>query len=384
MKTPTRFQRILAAAMLAVLPGLALTPNASYALGEGALAAATGDSARSGTVASPVMNISGSSSAQASAIAASDPGPSQQESMSVRSDSGGSAPSSGHRSGARSGGGRSSSSSSSSSTTYSGGKGVVIDKNPIAPPPAPGPEIAFTAGWDSRYLFKGRDNIDATNDPFNEDISIWYAKATLAWQGFGFSAGYLQATEKTNPRRLPGNTEEYYSEVILGANYTLGLIADVLDLTVGYNAYIFPEDGFWGGNYQGEIFGRLTYTQLEYVKPSFIYSYFHSDTYIDLEGYFLEFRIDGSIPVFDNGTVKVVLAPYVSLGYDGIEYTGNGADWCSVETGLRIPISINDKFIITLSGNYGWDAGNDQSWFSDELYLDRVGFWGGASLTYKF
>ena len=259
------------------------------------------------------------------------------------------------------------------------GKGVV----PLAPA-TPGPEWAVSAGGNSRYMFKGRDNVDwSTNEP--ADSSVWYAKVAMAWQGLGVSVGYLQAVDETVPRMSDDRNGEYYSEVLAGINYTSSIIGGILDATVGYNAYFFPEDSFWGGDYQGEAFAQLAYVQIPHLRPSITYSYFHADTYVDLEGYFLEARIDGDFKVFDNGTVSVGINPYVSVGYDGIEYTGEGADWSAVEIGLRVPITINDNLIIALNGSYGWDLGNDQSSYSTTgPWNDEVGFVGGASVTYRF
>ncbi len=369
MKTTLRFRGIIAAATLAVLPGVMLAPSSSYGYGVGALGAATADSARGATAAAPVIAISGSAPSQASVISASQasaPDTSASVAASTSkpsSDSGSAAVSSSRR----------------STSTGSSSKEVVMSKNPVIDTPAPlGPEIAFTAGWDSQYMFKGLDNVRASSFSGRDESSIWYAKLSAAYEGFGFNLGYIMAVEQSDPRFSPVERSEYYSEVIAGANYTASIIGGVLDVTVGYNAYFFPEEDFWGTDYQGELFARVALVSIPFVTPNFVYSYFHSDEEI-LEGHFFEFRLDSSIPVYDGGSFKVAVNPYVSVSYDE-DYNGLGGDWNSIETGIKVPITIGDHFILALSGNYGWDIGDNRSNF-DKGFDD---FWGGVSVTYRF
>lgn len=376
MNTPSRLHRLMAAASLAVLPGLLLTPANTYGLGIGAEAAATADSARGGTAAAPVFALSGSAPSQASVIATSQSSSSSVSTISSGSDAGAPPPQSSrsHR--------RSSSSTTSSSSTYSSGKDVVLGKNPVIEAPAPGPEVAFTLGWDSQYMFKGLDNVRSTNY-INDSHSIAYAKLTLAHQGFGFNLGYLQSVEKITPIRaslgdIARGKDEFYSEVIAGVNYTAAIVGGVLDATVGYNGYYFPEEDFWGVEYQGELWARVALVNIPFVTPNVVYSYFHADKAI-LEGHFLEFRLDSSIPVYEGGNIKVAIKPYALASYD-IDYNASGDGWAALEVGVRVPISIGENFILALSGNYGWDLGDDRSDF-DRGYDD---FWGGVSVTYRF
>jgi hypothetical protein len=372
MKLNLKLKGLMAAASLAVVPGVTLAPSISYGYGIGALGAATADSARGGTTAAPVIAISGSAPSQASVISASqatssDTSAAVAASSQTTTTTRESAPVTSARR----------SSSSSTSTSYSSKE--VVTKNPMMETAAPaGPEFAITAGWDSQYMFKGLDNVRASSFGGRDESSIWYAKFTAAYEGFGFNLGYLMATEESDPRFSPVERSEYYSEVIAGANYTASIIGGVLDGTIGYNAYFFPEEDFWGTDYQGELWARLAVVACPYVTPSFTYSYFHADEKI-LEGHFFEFRLDTSIPVYEGSGFKVAVNPYASVSYDQ-DYNGVGGDWNSIETGVKVPISIGDNLIVALSGNYGWDIGDDRSNF-DKGFDD---FWGGVSVTYRF
>lgn len=363
MKINLHLQGIMAAAFLAVLP------CSSYGYGVGALGAATADSARGGTAAAPVIAISGSAPSQASVISAAQAStPDTTAAVVATQKTTTTTSSSAPRH----------SSSTSTRTSYSSKE--VVTKNPVVEPPAAalGPEIALTVGWDSQYMFKGLDNVRASSFSGRDESSIAYAKLTAAYQGFGFNLGYLSAVEESDPRFSPTERSEYYSEIIAGANYTASIIGGVLDGTIGYNAYFFPEEDFWGTGYQGELYARLALVNIPFVTPNFVYSYFHSEEEI-LEGHFFEFRLDSSIPVYEGSGFKISVNPYFSVSYDQ-DYNGVGGDWNSIETGIKVPVSIGDHLIIALSGNYGWDIGDNRSNF-DRGFDD---FWGGVSVTYRF
>ena len=372
MKLNLQLKGLMAAASLAVVPGVILAPTASYGYGIGALGAATADSARGGTTAAPVIAISGSAPSQASVISASQ-ATSVDSSAAVaastqKTTTGESAPVTSSRR-----------SSTSTHTTSSYSSKDVVTKNPKGPvmeqQVEAGPEFALTVGWDSQYMFKGLDNVRASSFGGRDESSIAYGKFTAAYKGFGFNLGYLSAVEESDPRFAPEQRSEYYSEIIAGANYTASIIGGVLDGTVGYNAYFFPEEDFWGTGYQGELWARLALVACPYVTPSFTYSYFHSEEEI-LEGHFFEFRLDTSIPVYEGNGFKVAVNPYASISYDQ-DYNGAGGDWNSIETGIKVPITIGEHLIVALSGNYGWDIGDDRSNF-DKGFDD---FWGGVSVT---
>jgi hypothetical protein len=375
MKLNLQLKGLMAAASLAVVPGVILAPTASYGYGIGALGAATADSARGGTTAAPVIAISGSAPSQASVITASQATSSDSSAAiaasTQKTTTSESAPVTSSRR-----------SSTSTHTTSSYSSKDVVTKNPQGPvmetAVEAGPEFALTVGWDSQYMFKGLDNVRASSFGGRDESSIAYGKFTAAYEGFGFNLGYLSAVEESDPRFAPEERSEYYSEIIAGANYTASIIGGVLDGTVGYNAYFFPEEDFWGTGYQGELWARLALVACPYLTPSFTYSYFHSEEEI-LEGHFFEFRLDTSIPVYEGNGFKVAVNPYASISYDQ-DYNGVGGDWNSIETGIKVPITIGEHLIVALSGNYGWDIGDDRSNF-DKGFDD---FWGGVSVTYRF
>lgn len=360
MKT-ARLNRFFYAAAFAVLPGLMLAPVTAYGLGIGAMGAALGTSPRDGVASAPAISLSGGA---ASKPAAQKPAA--------------------RRTVARV--------PASQSPDLS--KQVTSAKEVMTLADDTGPQIAFTAGWDSRYVFKDLDNLGPHGAAaFDEDASVWYAKASLAWNGFGFHVGYLQSAGEIVPsghvaeivddsgptgELVQDGGAELYQEIVTGVNYTLGVLADV-EATLGYNAYFFPEKAFWGASFQGELFATLAYTGIEHLRPSVTYSYFHSDTG-SLGGGFVDLRVDGSFDLCECGSVKVGFNPYVSLGYDiGFnDNTFNTDGFTAVDFGVKIPLALNENLVLTLSGNYGIEIDDEHTDVGD------VGFWGGASLTYRF
>jgi hypothetical protein len=266
------------------------------------------------------------------------------------------------------------------SSGVSSGKGM-IDKNPVVVAEAPKPEFTISAGWDSKYVFKGFDNIAGSSVERPDDIGVWYAKATMTYQGFGFLLGYLQADDRTTPKYNPDGGSDYYSEVIMGVNYTAALVGGVLDATVGYNMYLLPNGDYWANDYQGEIWARLAYVQIPWITPNITYSYFHAENDI-LTGHSVEFRLDSSFSLYSGDSFGIGLNPYVSANLDS-DFNAAGTNWGGVQVGLSLPITIGDNFILALSGNYGWDGGSDVNYYGGRP-PERDGFWGGASATYRF
>ena len=393
MATPKVYT--LAAAAVGIT-GAVFMPSSSYGLGGAALNAAIPVTPREAVTASPAISISGAS--VAASAAASSAGASGTSSSSTQQMGGGgnaaatvagtessSAPAAVSRQGRRSSGGAAPATGGAAASA----KAPVWDKNV---PPVPVVEenpltITFTAGWESTYMFKGLDNIRNSSlnadGSLEDDMGVWYAKLGMQYKGLGLSVGYLQGDGKTLPGRqnfrVAGNKlvghDAYYGETILGANYTVAVVPDALELTVGYNAYFFNDSDFWRTGYQGELWGRLAYTQIPFVTPSVVYSYFHGGGVID--GQYLEFRLDSNVPLYNSDSFSVGLNPYASVGYD-MEYNAGNNDWSGLELGLRIPFAVGEHLIISLDGHYGWDI-NDA-----HANYDEVGFWGGVAVTYKF
>ncbi len=274
-----------------------------------------------------------------------------------------------------------------------------------------GPVFAVTTGWDSVYWYKGLDQVKTASLGLNGLVltpigvfkypnvrstssGVWDGRVSVEWQGFAFYAGYLQSDDRILPRVNPDAGLKYYGETQLGATYTVGVIKHALDLTVGYNAIFFNDRDFWGHDYQGEAFAKVSYTQIPFITPSFLASYMHSDSGssgtfsgyfpfvlprgpVDLTGWWYEARLDGNVTLFSSGDFSVGLNPFVVCGIDG-GYNTSGANSFrpyTMEYGVNIPTRLNKNLTLTLHAN-----------FSERLVtgLTIPSFWGGASITYKF
>ena len=357
------------AARLGLLGGAILCPISAYALSDSALNAAISPP-RQGISASPVVAIAGEAPSESSSMVVSSDSDSGSMTSGTPADSG-SAPA---------GGGSTKKGSSGGAAGVASGKGT-IDKNPVLATPAPKPEFTISAGWDSKYMFKGFDNIAGSSVERPDDVGIWYTKATMTYQGLGFFLGYLQADSKTTPKYNPEGGSDYYSEVIMGVNYTAAIVGGVLDGTVGYNMYYLPNGDYWNNDYQGEVWARLAYVQIPWLTPSVTYSYFHADNDI-LTGHALEFRLDSKFSLYEGNSFGVGLNPYVMANLDS-DFNTAGTNWGGVEVGLSVPVTIGNNLILALSGSYGWDAGDDVNYYGGRP-PEREGFWGGASVTYRF
>lgn len=266
-----------------------------------------------------------------------------------------------------------------STPSYDGksAKNVSLKEAAIVNPPS-GPTFAFTAGWDSRYVYKGLDVLEVASDP-SESTGVWYGRASMEWAGFAMYAGYLQSDSKVTGRVTPDN--EYYAETQLGASYTLGLVKDVA-VSVGYNAFFFNHSSFVGHDYQGEAFAKVAYTGISWLTPSLLAAYMHADSgsedAVSLDGWWYEARLDANFPLFTAGNISVSINPFVCLGVDGGYNSAEEESFqpYSMEYGVNIPTRIGDHLIVNLHANFGQDLTGDGDTIPD--------FWAGASVTYKF
>ncbi len=325
-------------------------------------------------------------------------------------------------------------------TSHQGGKSVVESKdNKTVAPVSTAPDrvhFSLSGGFESRYIYHGLDIISFNSklltyrftpgtrsgavDPaldFQKDNSssaITYENADVAFKGFHLGVGYVRAISATYPffqqsrdpiiaanfsvpdqDAVPGNHRRFYQEVDVNADYTVSIVANILDATVGYNSYFFAYHDFKGASYQGELFGRLAYKQLKYVVPSFTFYRYVSNYNINsaagnLNGSYAEFRLDGSVPVYTNNLFSVALAPYAAAGYN-ISYLkygdNNVGGWNDLELGIKVPTTLGKHFTVTPYGNYGLDlSSNNQAInnFTGNGYGERTHFWGGVTVAYSF
>ena len=322
-----------------------------------------------------------------------------------------------------------------------GGKATVEskDKAIVAPPPKDRPIFTAASGWESRYIYHGLDIIGFNSkqrflrgfglsqngdivpifkDAPSQSSSIWYANLGAEFKGFRFKLDYVQAVDSTVPflQGQPGTSSiplftvdangnlrtptrrRIYRELDPGASYTLG-IANLFDVTAGYTFFLFPNDDFKGTHYQGETLVQITYKQLKYVKPSFIYYHYNSpfdDANIgDLNGSYVEFRLDGAVPLIDRPNFGLAIAPYV-LGSYNINFLKFGGQqdvggFNTFETGIKTPVRLGKHFTVTPYGNYGLNISGASEQVNSlygggqrHQFGEQTHFWGGVTVGYTF
>lgn len=201
----------------------------------------------------------------------------------------------------------------------------------------------LTTGWESRHIHYGV-NETGNGGAYTTELGVWIDDFTLSvWNGFGTS----------------NNFQEW--DFTAGYNFDLGTVF----LIPGYNLRYLPEgtsevDSHEGEaheeeeeghadhahkTYGNEVFVVLGTNKIPYVTPSTAFIWDLNNT----PGAFLEFRLDGEIPVYKD---IVTLEPYallgVNLGYNIRTYYG----WNSFQFGIEANWQIN-KIISVFAGiNY--------------------------------
>ncbi len=302
--------------------------------------------------------------------------------------------------------------------TTANGKNVRESKDKVVrlTPPPDKPIFSISTGIESRYIFHGLDiisfNTDQRNSRDTHTSAIYYVGADAAYKGAHFGVTYVQSFDRLHPYLTSvffgQNNKEFYQELDFNLDYTAHVVANILDVTVGYNSYVFLDSGFKGSNYQGEVLFRLAYKQIPYITPSFTYydyvSEFHDTRVGSLNGSLTEFRIDGLFPVYKSPEVSVSFAPYVSSVYNinylnwdhptAINSGNNVGGWSYLETGIKIPVTIAKHFTVTPYANYGTDlTSGDTTPINSHAYHDKTGFgiygektlfWFGVTASYNF
>ncbi len=355
---------------------------------------------------------------------------------------------------------------------------------PVVPIDTASPfRFSIDAGYQSRYIYHGLDVVGfnsfnrdkvtvggvrfADLDPASQNLlnlgnpalssPIVYVNGGVSFKGFTFGIGFVGATSSTAPLKsfydffvLKLNTSggaatirtATYSEFQLRLDYTFAIIKGALDLSVGYNGYIFPEKAFRNTNYQGEAYAKLTFTKIPFTRISLAYFNYHSDARLPivvssapqaqpspvfgpgnvqqlfsaryavqntggsyLSGSYLEFKVEGAIPVYLSDKVRVVIVPsalvsynfgYATQGYPDLEYfnliTGQARqkrynEFNTIEFGVRIPVTIGKHFTITPYGNFGIDISGSNGTgnsFSSASAPEKQQLWGGVQASWVF
>ncbi|MFY8217321.1 MAG: hypothetical protein ACOVMP_12050 [Chthoniobacterales bacterium] len=210
---------------------------------------------------------------------------------------------------------------------------------------------SLTTGWESRHVHYGVDET-GTYGAYTTELSVTMGNFIFgAWSGFGvgndyqewdFTAGYnfdlgpVFFIPGYNFRYTPGIVEEGHAHE--HEHEEAGHEEE------GHEEHE-EEAGHIHKTYGNELFAVLGTNKIPYVTPSAAFIWDLNNT----PGAFLEFRLDGEIPVYKD---IITLEPYallgVNLGYNTRSYYG----WNSFQFGLEANWQIN-KIISAFAGiNY--------------------------------
>lgn len=244
--------------------------------------------------------------------------------------------------------------------------------------------FSLEAGYHSRYYYHGLDQIgNSSADLDSTGVMMFGVSAT--WKGLFLGYKYALATEDTTARFLPG-VDENYSEHILEAGYTLGILPKGwLDMTASYQYIAFGDQAFWGNDAQNRFMLKAEVNRFQWFRPSVAYYKFEGVGESNapavkgsgiLDGEQLVFQIQGGGQIYEYGPVAIGFSYYVLAGLDN-EYNGGGNDFGEVDhvqAGISLPI-IYQNFTVAPSVHYC--DGKNGNTTNDEI-------WAGVNVTYSF
>ena len=208
--------------------------------------------------------------------------------------------------------------------------------------------VYFNTGWQSRHVHYGVDETGPSGAYVNE-AGVQYGDFTVnVWNGFGlgndlvewdFTAAYnidagpVFIMPGYNFRYVPSQNEGGHSHGGHGEH--------------GHEEHGHKEEG--GGHVHNEFGNELLLAvgtrELPYVTPSAVFIWDLSN----LPGAFLEFRLDGDVPVYKD---IVSLQPYALLGLNFGYNTTDVYGLNSFQFGLQSTVAINEYVSAFAGVNY--------------------------------
>ncbi|MEZ9140084.1 MULTISPECIES: hypothetical protein [unclassified Shewanella] len=213
-------------------------------------------------------------------------------------------------------------------------------------------EFAFNAGWDSKYVSEGRNNLDSGG--------IYQAGAAV-------TSGDL-----TTYATMVRGDSEHYIEWNFGLEYALHLHEDI-ETVIGYQRLEFYGDERSSDN---EVFAVIAYTGVDWLIPSVAYTYA-----TEAGGYFVEVSLHSPWHLTEQFTVT----PYITQGFD-FQYATeehNGANHFQMGVEASYELSSNIAVSAHFSHSIAMDDIKEQakveglSGSLDESYA-------GIHLTWRF
>lgn len=254
--------------------------------------------------------------------------------------------------------------------------GIPVEKFVTIEPPAF--TFAAEAGYATSHLWRGIDLVEFTSynhtDPTGTlgeaDTGVTFFGANATYKDFGFGARFIESIDdELNPFFAPLLTDlDSYQELVLSVDYTHLLIGEkILQGTVGFDFYYYPNDEFWGVENQGMFYTRFSSAQYKWAQPFVELFYnvaidssgsglangnFRGASGSDLvEGGGVEFGVNGGDRVYTNDKIAVGLTYSLSGFYKtGYQFEDDGFTHLSLTIGA--PISFGQHFTITPSLSY--------------------------------
>ena len=234
------------------------------------------------------------------------------------------------------------------------------------------------AGYASKHLWRGIDLAQFASD--NSALSkapkansdVLFIGANTTYKGFLFGIKYIQTIDDNfNPFFAPLSTElDVYSELVLSANYTRMLVGtDLLQGTLGFDFYYYPNGEFWGVDNQGMLYARFSSPHCKWAQP-FLDVFYNIAIDSDgnglatttpnirgaggsdlVEGGGCEIGVSGGDRIFTNDLVTLALTYSLSTFYkSGYQFEPDGFSHIGLTIGA--PLTIGSNFAITPSVSY--------------------------------
>lgn len=242
---------------------------------------------------------------------------------------------------------------------------------------------SLTTGWESRHVHYG---VDETGDygAYTTELSVWVKDFIFSvWSGFGtgndfqewnFTAAYNLELGPVffipgyNFRYIPSANESHEEEGHEEEHHE-GEEGDEEHEAHAHSGH--SHAGHSHQVYNNELFFVLGTTAIPYVTPSMAFVWNLNDT----PGAFLEFRLEGEIPVYKD---VLSLQPYallgLNLGYNTTEYYG----WNNFQFGLEATWKVNRTVSVFAGVNYSVAMTALQ-----DIGQDNV-VWANVGVTFKY
>lgn len=199
----------------------------------------------------------------------------------------------------------------------------------------------LTTGWESRHIHYGIDETGNGGDWTTEaGISIGNL-AVSVWNGFGLGNDF----EKWN---FTGSYNLQAGPVFFIPGYNLRYMPGFMEENEGHDGHEeHSEEGASHAHllYNNELFAILGTNAIPYITPSAAFIWNLNDA----PGGFLEFRIDGEVPVWKD---IVTLEPYALLGLNFGYNTTDSYGWNNFQFGLQGNWQITKLFTAFAGVNY--------------------------------